>query len=148
MPGFGCFRVCIVAWTLIAPAVALGSDSLHAGPLFDHFDLTLASGQRTEIAGPFYYSEESDAARIWAVPPLFSYARDSGTESVEIDFVYPLLAYDRYGGQYRWHIFQLFSFAGGPTQQEPTRDRFTIFPLYFQQRSPIPEENYTAVAPF
>src|SRR5258708_6801838 len=137
MPGLGCFRVCIVAWALIAPAASWAFDSLdaglnpqssilnpyHAGPLFDHFDLTLAAGQRTEIAGPFYYSEEMDTARIWAVPPLFSYARDPGTESVEIDFVYPVLAYDRYGEQYRWHIFQLFSFAGGPTQQESARDR-------------------------
>ena len=26
--------------------------------------------------------------------------------------------------------------------------RFTLFPLYFQQRSPDPNENYTALVPF
>ena len=26
--------------------------------------------------------------------------------------------------------------------------RFTIYPLYFQQRSPDPDENYTALLPF
>ena len=28
------------------------------------------------------------------------------------------------------------------------RRRFTLFPLYFQQRSPDPNENYTALVPF
>src|SRR2546422_2453417 len=86
--------------------------------------------------------------RMGRIPPLGSLTRDPGTESVEFDFVYPLLTYDRYGEQYRWQFFQLLSFAGGPTQVESARNRFTIFPFYFQQRSSVPEENYTAVAPF
>ena len=57
------------------------------------------------------------------------------------------MTYDRYGDQYRWQFFQLLSFAGGPTQRETARDRFTLFPLYFQQRSSDPSENYTAVFP-
>ena len=44
--------------------------------------------------------------------------------------------------------FKLLSFAGGPTQRETARDRFTLFPLYFQQRSSDPNQNYTAVFPF
>jgi hypothetical protein len=78
---------------------------------------------------------------------LLSYARDPGTESVEFDFVYPIVTYSRYGGQYRWQFFQLLSFAGGPTQEESARNRFTIFPFYFQQRSSVPDENYTALIP-
>lgn len=121
---------------------------LHAGFLFDHFQLTLDPGERTEAAGPFYYSQTNDTERIWAVPPFLSYAKDSGTDSEEFDFVYPILSYDRYGGQYRWQFFQLLSFAGGATQTETERNRFTIFPLYFRQRSSVPDENYTAVIPF
>ena len=82
------------------------------------------------------------------MPPLLSYTRDPATESEEFDFLYPVMTYDRYGDQYRWQFFQLLSFAGGPTQQETARDRFTLFPLYFQQRSSDPSENYTAVFPF
>jgi hypothetical protein len=84
----------------------------------------------------------------WAVPPLLSYARDPEVELKEFDLLYPVLTYDRYGEQYRWQLFQLFSFAGGPTQTETNRDRFTLFPFYFQQRSSDPAENYTAFIPF
>jgi hypothetical protein len=79
---------------------------------------------------------------------LLSYSQDKGSDSLEFDFLYPLLTYDRYGEQYRWQFWQLLSFAGGPTQKETDRDRFTLFPFYFQQRSSDPDQNYTAVVPF
>ena len=131
-----------------APLSASAADALQAGPLFDEFDLTLALGHRTEALGPFFYSEQKETQRMWAVPPLLSYTRDPALESTEFDFLYPVMTYDRYGGQYRWQLFQVFSFSGGPTQGETARDRFTLFPLYFQQRSTDPSENYTAVFPF
>jgi hypothetical protein len=124
------------------------AESPHAGPLFDEFDLTLTLGHRKEAAGPFFYSDRQETQRIWAVPPLLSYTEDPGTESKEFDFLYPIITYDRYGEQYRWQFLQVLSFAGGPTQQENARDRFTLFPIYFQQRSSDPNENYTAVFPF
>ena len=114
------------------------------GPLFGPSPLTLETGQRTE-AGPFYYAEEKETQRTWAIPPFFSHTQDPGTESEEIDIVYPLITY---GGQYRWQIGQLFSFSGGPTQTETARDRFTLFPFYFQQRSSDPSQNYRALIPF
>lgn len=119
----------------------------HAGPLYDHFDLTLAPGHRSEALGPLFYSELNDSQRTFALPPLFSWARDPEADSEEIDFCYPVMTYDRYGSQYRWQFFQLFSFAGGPTQDETERNRFTLFPLYFQQRSSDPAQNYTALLP-
>lgn len=112
------------------------------------FGLTLAEGTRTEAAGPFYYNEKEGGKETWALPPLFSSMRDPELETLEQDFAYPLLTYDRYGGQYRWQFFQLLSFAGGASQTETNRDRFTIFPFYFQQRSSDTNENYTAVLPF
>ena len=129
------------------PLNAVDTDVLHAGFLFDEFNLTLAPGHRTEALGPFFYDQEKETQRVWAVPPLLSYARDPGTESKEFDFLYPVLTYDRYGDQYRWQLFQILSFAGGPTQRETARDRFNLFPLYFQQRSSDTNENYTALFP-
>ena len=147
-----CVTRCLVFFGLglavsMSPNVAR-ADSLHAGPLFDEFDLTLALGHRTEALGPFFYLEQKESQRTWAVPPLLSYTRDPETESKEFDFLYPVMTYNRFGEQYRWQFFQLLSFAGGPTQQESARDRFTLFPLYFQLRSSNPSENYTAVFPF
>jgi len=121
---------------------------LHFGPLFDRSQLTLESGERTEIVAPFYYKEKNETQQIWAFPPFLSLTRDLGTKSIEFEFLYPLAAYDRYGDQYRWHFGQLLSYSGGPTQVEKDRDRFTIFPLYFQQRSTVPDQNYTAFVPF
>ena len=42
----------------------------------------------------------------------------------------------------------MLSFAGGRNQSEVPRNRFTLFPVYFQQRSPDTNENYTALVPF
>jgi hypothetical protein len=143
-----CVLLCCVVFAIYRPPGALGTDAWNAGLLFDRFDLTLGLGHRTEALGPFFYSEEQDTQRTWAVPPLFSHTEDPTTESEEFDFAYPLLTYDRFGQQYRWQLGQLLSFAGGPTQQEEVRDRFTLFPVYFHQRSSLPSENYTAVIPF
>ena len=123
------------------------AEDFHAGPLFEHFALTLAPGERTEAVGPFFYNEQKEGQRTIGVPPLFSWTRDPETDSEEFDFLYPLLTYDRYGEQYRWQLFQLLSFAGGPSQQEAQRNRFTLFPIYFQQRSTDPTQNYTALFP-
>ena len=127
---------------------AIGSEAWHAGLLFDRFDLTLELGHRTEALGPFFYSEEQGTQRTWAVPPLMSHTLDPDMDSEEFDFAYPLLTYDRFGQQYRWQLGQLLSFSGGPTQKETARHRFTLFPVYFQQRSSMSNENYTAVIPF
>jgi hypothetical protein len=130
-----------------SPVGTLGADFLSAGPLFHEFYLTLTPGHRSEAVGPLFYQELSDTQRITAVPPLFSYTTDEAAGLKEFDILYPLLTYDRYGDQYRWQLFQLLNLAGGPTSVESSRNRFTIFPVYFQQRSADPRENYTAVFP-
>ena len=103
-----------LAWAVSAPPRSWGADTPDAGFLFDEFDLTLAPGQRTEALGPFYYSEQQETKRIWAVPPLLSYTRDPDTESQEFDFLYPVMTYDRHGDQYRWQFLQLLSLQRGP----------------------------------
>jgi hypothetical protein len=139
-------------WALLAAGAVLGSgaraaDPLSAGPLVSQFGLTLASGQREEAAGPFFYRETSPARELTALPPLWSCTRDQ--DSMEMDFLYPVVTYDRFGEEYRLQFMQLLSFSGGRVSQTETNlHRFTLFPLYFQQRSSIPEQNYTAVFPF
>jgi hypothetical protein len=128
--------------------VCFAGEFFHAGPLFDQFSLTLDSGQRTEAVGPFFYDQQKDSERTWAIPPLLSYDSDPAVESTEDDFFYPLLTYERYGTEYRWQFFQLLSFAGGQEPDDNGSKRFTLFPLYFQQRSPDANENYTALVPF
>lgn len=119
------------------------------GFLFDHYQLTLEDGYRTEAVGPLFYSQheaESGASTI-AFPPLFSHYRNPSVESHEDDFLYPVLTGIHYGQEYRWQFLQLISFAGGQEQDASTEDRFTLFPFYFQQRSTGTSENYTALFP-
>ena len=123
-------------------------ESFHAGPLFDDFSLTLEPGRRTEVAGPLYYREQTESQDTWALPPFLASTHYTNIQSSEFTFAYPVMSYIRYGKEYRWHLFQILSFSGGPTQTETNRDRITLFPIYFQQRSPIPSENYTAYGPF
>lgn len=125
-----------------------GAADFSFGPLYDQFPLTLAPGKRTEAAGPLFIHEERDTQELWAVPPLFSYVREPHLDMAEFDIGYPILSYDRYGKEYRFHILQVFSFAGGQNQDEDVQRRFTLFPFFFYQRSTDPELNYTALVPF
>src|SRR5579883_534502 len=127
--------------------VLRASDFLSAGPLYHEFYLTLTPGTRTEALGPLFYDQTAETEHTWAVPPLLSYTTDEAAGLKEFDFLYPILTYDRYGSQYRWQFCQLLSLAGGPDPDDTSRTRFTVFPVYFQQRSIHPENNYTAVFP-
>ncbi|HZL42498.1 MAG TPA: hypothetical protein VFD66_04385 [Verrucomicrobiae bacterium] len=133
---------------LIAPEPVIASELSHAGPLFDQFHLTLEEGHRTEAMGPFFYRERADTQRAWGLPPLFARAWDMAADVNEMDFLYPVAKYRRYGTEYRWDIMEVFSFAGGDDQQGARARRFTLFPIYFQQRSPDSNQNYTAFVPF
>jgi hypothetical protein len=127
--------------------VTFAEDGFHAGLLYDEFPLTLDSGRRTEAAGPLFYDEHKDSEKTWALPPFFSRYSNPDVETREDDFLYPLLTYEYYGREFRWQLFQLLSFAGGQNPQESEEKRFTIFPFYFQQRSPQTNDNYTALVP-
>jgi len=117
------------------------------GPLFHEFGLTLDRGHRTEAVGPFFYHENRDSTRTWAVPPIGSYVLDEETDFSEFDLLYPIITYDRFGPEYRFQIFQLFAFAGGQTYSETNVHRFTLFPIYFHQWSADPERDYWALVP-
>lgn len=154
MSGARCFSQFVVLASFVAgwtvPLVA--DDEPAFGPLYQEFKLTLNPGERVEGAGPFYYREVERAdpdnvTRTWAVPPLFSYVRNDDVDYEQFDFLWKLLTYDRFGAEYRFQLIQWFSFAGGGTQSDTNVSRFTLFPIYFQQRSGIPEKNYTAVFP-
>ncbi len=144
-------------WRPLGLACALGlslglpcraADFWSAGPLFDEFRLTLSPGTRTEALGPLYYEQHCETETTWAIPPLFSDTKDPGVELHEVDALYPVITYDRYGDQYRWQFLQVFSVAGGPSPDAAGKQRITLFPVYFQQRSSNPDDDYTAVFPF
>ena len=144
---------------LVIVALAFGTlgftcraaDEAEFGPLYQSFKLTLEPGQRQEAVGPFWHSQQSgppgDRLRLWAVPPLFSYLRNDDVDFEEFDFLWKIATYNRYGTEYRFQFVQWFAFAGGSTQSGTNVHRFTLFPIYFQQRSEIPEKNYTALFP-
>ncbi len=141
------FSLCCLGASFWSPLQANEQADWDAGFIFDQFSLTLDSGRRTEVLGPVFYDQKKESEHIFAVPPLFSHTSDPATESEEFDFVYPLMTYDRYGREFRWQLFQLLSFAGGQNQQEVMKRRFSLFPIYFQQRSVDSNFNYTAVFP-
>ena len=62
-----------------------------AGPLVDSFPLTLVPGERTEVLGPLFYTQDSQNDHTWALPPFFSYRRnpDPDLDVEEYDVLYP-----------------------------------------------------------
>jgi hypothetical protein len=137
----------IFCCALALPALGQEENDVEAGPLFSEFPLTLSSGYRCEAAGPLFYSEQTESQRQWALPPLCSYTRTPEVDWTEMEILYPIISYRRFGGEYRMQIVEFFSFAGGQASLETGSRRFTIFPFYFQQRSPDTNLNYTAVVP-
>jgi len=128
---------------------AVASESSSFGLIFDRFNLTLEQGCRTEAVGPFYYSQQSEDESIFAFPPFYSHVRNPSVEYTDYDFLYPLLTRMQYGQEWRWQFFQLISFSGGQEQNEAAKDRHTLFPFYFSQRSTTDTNlNYTAFVPF
>ena len=118
------------------------------GPIYSTVSKTLEEGERTEILGPLVHSEAGADKFGWGVCPLFTFREDKGTDSSEFDFLYPILTVDRFGKEYRFQIGQAFSISHSGTQNDQEKKKFTLFPIYFQQRSPDPAENYTAFVPF
>jgi len=118
------------------------------GPLYDHFKLTLADGERTEMLGPLYYKEDVGTSSLLGIPPLFSLYRDPAIEQTEWDFAYPIMTFDKFGKEYRFQLCQVIAWSGGEGMKSGgDKKRTTLFPIYFQQRGPLPEDNYTAVFP-
>jgi hypothetical protein len=134
--------------SMVVPVFPAVAEPASVGFLFDRFQLTLEAGWRTEAAGPFYYTQQTDVENIWALPPFFSCDRNPAVESHEDDFLYPLLTHIRYGKECRWQLGQLISTANGQEQNDTDQKRFTLFPVYFQQRAADTNLNYTAVVPF
>ena len=154
-PGFILYRAAIFLSLFCAGAVFAGdqptdstNSSVSAGFLFDEFKLTLEAGERTEAAGPFFYSEKREDDETLAFPPFFSNYRDLIIDSSEYDILYPLLTYEHYTDEWRWQFCQLLSFAGGRQPDDFKTRQFTLFPIYFQQRSLDTNLDYTAVVPF
>jgi len=126
--------------------VCRGAD-LDAGFLFSRHRLTLEAGERSEALGPLFHRQKTEAENILAFPPFFSHSVRPDTDAEEYDVLYPLLSFDRFGREYRWHLIQLFNFTGGQNQAEVERHQFNLFPVYMQQRSPDTNLNYTALFP-
>jgi len=146
-----CLRLALwgpaLAWCF-AGGVWAAEELSETGPLYHEFGLTLESGRRREMLGPFWSAQETADGKQWAVPPLISYERVESTGWEQFDFLYPLFTRRRVGEEWRAQFFQLFSIAGGGTVETNVARRFTVFPFYFQQRSSDPTENYTALLPF
>ncbi len=147
------FRNAVLAGFLAisAPFKALAQvseDGPHFGLLYDHFSLTLREGNRTEAIGPLFGREQTETSSLLSISPVFSLYRDSSVDATESDFLYPLLSFDRFGPEYRFHLFQVIAFSGGESLQGGEKKRTTIFPVYFRQEAPDPDDSYTAVVPF
>ena len=125
----------------------IAASAIDLGPIYDSFPLTLEKGKRTEWMGPLVNVEKTTNDWGWTFSPLMSYRYNAAVDNTSFDLLYPIITHDRYGSEYRFQIFQVFSFAGGNNQKQEKKKRFTLFPFYFQQRAPDPADNYTALLP-
>jgi hypothetical protein len=111
-------------------------------------DAGFRASHRSQCRTVFLRPAKRFGKNLGAFRHCFSHDTIPALNREEDDLVYPLLTYERF-----WHGISL---AVHPTVQFFRRQgagfsekrRFTIFPIYFQQRSPETNENYTALFPF
>jgi hypothetical protein len=102
-----------------------------------------------ELLGPLFYSQQEESEHQWGVPPLgISYINDPANEHESFDFAYPLMTWRRFGREYRWQFFQVLNSAGGQVPGMGDTHRFTLYPIFFWQRSDDTNLNYTGFIPF
>ncbi len=131
-----------------AAAVCLRAEPpVESGPLAHEFGLTLEPGHRSEAAGPLLWTETTPSLSGWGLNPFVSFRSEPEVERTQIEFLYPLVSYDRYGSQDRWQFLQLLSWGGGRSTDGSDTQRFTVFPFYFQQESTDPAKRYHALLP-
>jgi len=127
---------------LIGPALG----QVDFGPLYCQWRTTDLQ-TNIEAVGPVFGQVMADHAVAWAVHPIVSYRRDWQAESTEVDVLYPVFTYDRRGIEYKWQVFQLISASGGTAAEGTNFHRFTVFPIFFAQRSGDPAQRYAALFP-
>jgi hypothetical protein len=141
--------------TSLLPLLAAGTTvaglqahpAVEAGPLVHDFRLTFGPGTRTEAAGPLLWTETTPSLSGWGLNPFVSFRSEPDVERTQIEFLYPLVTYDRYGTQYRLQLLQLLSWSGGTGTDDSDTRRFTLFPFYFRQDSTDPAKRYQALIP-
>jgi hypothetical protein len=137
-----------LAGLLAAVSAQAGNEECLAGLAYAKFGLTLDSGWREEAAGPFFYQQATAGQTQWALPPFFCRTSTPEVDWEEWEVFYPVIDYRRFGKEYRLQVGEFLSFSGGNTQEENGVRRTTLFPIYFRQRSPDTNLNYTALVPF
>ena len=121
---------------------------MEAGPLYDHFRLTLSPGERTEAVGPFWSRERQEEESTVTLAPFYRRTTRPGLDAYTLDLLYPLLTYHRYGREFSAQVLELISVNGGQDPSGGQVRRRTFFPFYFDQRGGDPAHNYTALLPF
>ena len=144
---FSPFLPLFAAFLVFSPSFA-STYSLGFGPIFDRFPLTFSDGYRSEALGPVFGWQKSGNATLFNFSPVLSFYKDPTIPQTEFEIAYPIITFDKFGEEYRLQLMQLISWSGGESLKGGEKDRTTLFPFYFQQRSPIPEDNYTALFPF
>jgi hypothetical protein len=139
--------VLMLAAGALLPAAAQGL--LETGPLAHRFGLTLERGERQEMLGPLlaWQKGETNSNSLWTVAPFMSLYREPEIERTELDVLYPLFSYDRFGTEYRWHLAQFLNFHGSLSLDDEAKRRRNLFPFFFSQRSSNPTNDYWSLLP-
>ena len=100
--------------SLIDPIVSTSDEST-----FQSYSAEFSLHRDYQPYGPFAYFESEypedrcEHSMLTLLPPLFTCDRNRDLNTLEMDFLYPLIGVDRYGEEYRVHIFQIINWAGG-----------------------------------
>ncbi|MBL9128421.1 MAG: hypothetical protein JNL97_12275 [Verrucomicrobiales bacterium] len=118
------------------------------GPLIQTMPLTLEpGGHGLEAVGPFYYEQETEEGRLWAIPPIVSTFTSHDRERGEHFVLPPVFSYRKYGDDWRWQLGQWINRSHVEGIDDNDAKRFNLFPFFFYQDAPDPKRDYWALFP-
>lgn len=133
------------------PAGAGGpaASGLNLWPVYDERDDPVDRLHVQSGLGPLLLYDRSPDNRVEdaAVRPLFHWREDKTAQSLEWEFLYPLMSYARSEEDAEFQFLQVLNFRKSATDPEAREERFDLFPIYMSGTAETGEK-YLAILPF
>ena len=142
------FYVSLFILIFIGEYPCSGEEGFSLGPLFDSDQDKTQTTQQVDALGPFITSKKTETRFEYGFHPLFYLVEDTGNDSTEFDFLYPLATYDRRENDRRFQfIFYLLFYKTVQTRSGFVENEFHLFPFIFAKNAEDKNNSYFALFP-
>ncbi len=148
-----CGVVMLVMFGVVIPGLCLAAEepltSVNLWPVYDQRLDGVEKAETRSSLGPFFTSSQSTDGTVdeLGIRPLFFRREDRAAQSLEWEFLYPVMTYRRSVGDWEWQFLKLFEMRGEGSPQAEREDRTVFFPFFFKGTSTTGQKSF-GIMPF